>query len=166
MTTPSIDFATPATGVYTRNLGIGPFVIPGVGAAAAYAAADQFGILFQIPAFQRGIIRELRFHDLDNEGIDKELILFRRSVTLAADNAAFTLGDVDNLAIIGFFTISTWVVLGSTSQIGHSQNVPAQYDLGDGNTTIWGAFRTKGTDNIALGSEPQLSLVIERMGPR
>jgi hypothetical protein len=149
-----------ATPTYPRTLRVGPFVVPGIVAAVAYAADEQFGTLFSFSAPSRGHIREVRFHDRDNEGLNKELWLFDSPVALAADNAAFALADADLLRVIGVLLFSTWYTA-TNNQIGFSPNIPAMYDLGDG-TKIWGALKTKGADDIAAGSEPWLSFMIEK----
>ena len=148
-----------------------PFFVPGIGAAAAYASDDQFGAVFTFSAPAQGVIRDLRFHDRDNEGIDKEIWLFDVLPTLAADNAAFSLSDADNTHVIAVFAVTTWR-LAVNNQIGFTANTPAAYTLSgvdmsvginpDANGTVWGAVKTKGADNIAAGSEPLLSFVIER----
>ena len=147
-----------------------PFVVPGIGAAAAYASDDQFGAVFTFSAPAQGVIRDLRFHDRDNEGIDKEIWLFDVLPTLAADNAAFSLSDADSTHVIAVFAVTTWR-LAVNNQIGFTANTPAAYTLSaidptminpDANGTVWGAVKTKGADNIAAASEPLLSFVIER----
>lgn len=133
--------------------------IPGIGAAAAYALDDQMGTAFSFVAPSCGIIREVRFHDLDDEGIDKEIWLFEDSPTLAADNAAFSIADADNLRVIAVFLIGTWRDA-VNNQVGLTMNTPAAYNLGE-QQTIFGAVKTKGADNIAADALPQLSFVIE-----
>lgn len=135
------------------------FEIPGVGAAVAYAAGDQMGRAFSFSAPTRGVIREIQFHDLDDEGLDKEVWLFSAPPTLAADNAAFSITDGDNLNVVAVFQISAWRDA-VNNQVGFSPNTPAAYDLGSGKV-LYGAVKTKGADNIAAGSIPRLSFVIE-----
>lgn len=157
-----IDRANAVLPVAGQIVTIAPFVVPGIGAAAAYANGDQMGSAFQFIAPRQGIIREVKFLDLDNEGIDKELWLFRASPTLAADNAAFTVAVADISNVLGVFVFSTWRA-GSNAQIGFTLNTPLSYDLGPG-ASIYGAVKTLGADNIAATALPRLSFIIERYG--
>ena len=141
-----------------RSVDVGPIVIPGIGTGVAYAALDQFGQHITIPVPRRGQILEVRFHDLDDEGIDKELWLFRWPPVLAADNAAFSLSDTDNPGVVAIFLFSTWRDA-VNNQIGFSANTPASYYAPEG--VLYGALKTLGADNIAAGSLPSISLVIE-----
>lgn len=149
----------PVVPIAQRLIRIEPFIIPSIGTAAAYATDDAMGLMFRFTAPCQGIIREIAFHDFDNEGIDKEVWLFRSAPTLAADNAAFSILDVDCKQVIAVFAVTTWRAA-VNNQIGFSSNTPAAYDL-LGGTTIYGGVKTKGADNIAAGSEPYLSFVIE-----
>lgn len=135
-------------------------VIPDIAAAAAFVSGDQFGGLGEFATVpSNGIIRELRFLDFDDEGIDKQVWMFSSKVTLAADNAAFSLADQDLRPVIGIFAVSTWrdAVNG---QIGLTSNTPCYYSLPAG-STIYFAVMTLGADNIAAGSMPELGIVIE-----
>ena len=148
--------------VFGRLVNIGPLLIPGIGAAAAYTANDQMGAVFRITGVPvLGSIADCRFHDLDDEGIDKEIWLFSGEPTLAADNAAFSLSDTDLLNVVGVFVFSTWRDA-VNNQLGLTSNTPASYSAPAG--ILYGAVKTLGADNIAAGSEPRLSLVIERYG--
>ena len=138
---------------------IAPITVPGIVAAVAYAANDQMGSVFSFPVPIHGSILEARFHDLDDEGLNKELWLFKATPTLAADNAAFSIADADNLQVVAVFLFSTWRH-GVNNQVGLTSNTPANYVTAAGR--LYGAVKTLGVDNIAAGSEPQLSFVIER----
>ena len=143
----------------------GPVSIPGVVPAVAYAALDQMGSALAIDIPNRGTILEATFHDLDDEGIDKEVWMFTAQPTLAADNGVFSIADADNRRNRAVFVFSTWRD-GVNSQIGKTANTPATYDLGlnaqnEPVTQAWFAVKTLGTDTIAVNMEPQLSFVIQ-----
>ena len=156
-----IDRANAPLPIVHRLYRVAPFIVPGIGAAVAYANDDAMGTQFAFQAPSKGIIREVKFHDLDNEAIDKEIWLFDTTATLAADNAAFSIADADCLNVIAVFTMTTWRAA-VNNQIGFTSNTPVVYDLMDGRTTIFGGVKTKGANNIAAGSEPRLSFLIER----
>ena len=138
---------------------VGPILLGGITAAVAYTNGDQMGSLIPIGVPREGTILEVRFHDLDDEGIDKELWLFSRPVTLAADNAAFSLSDTDNFAVVAVFLFDVWRDA-VNNQVGLTANTPANYRAPQ--EQLYCAVKTKGADNITLGSEPHLSFVIER----
>src|SRR3989304_2968583 len=76
-------------------------IVPGIGAAAAYAAGDAFGDKFRIQVPREGTIATVVFLDLDDEGLQKDLVFFTRDFTATADNAAFAVSDVDLLHCAG-----------------------------------------------------------------
>ena len=127
---------------------VGPQIIPGVGTAAAYAAGEQMGTVISFLVPEVGTILDVRFHDLDDEGLDKELWLFNSSPTLAADNAAFTIGDADNANVVAVFLFSTWRDA-ANSQVGFTSNTPATYVTPAGK--LWGAL-------TELASYPDLAV--------
>ena len=141
-----------------KNFHVGPLLVPGIAAAAAYAVNDQMGSVIAFTVPKEGTIVEVRFYDLDDEGLDKELWLFRSSVVLAADNAAFSLTDAGIMEVEAVFLISTWRDA-VNAQVGLTANTPASYRAPAG--VLYGALKTLGTDNITAGSEPRISLVVE-----
>lgn len=134
--------------------------VPGIGTAAAYANLDQMGtvgVFANVPT--AGIIREFRFLDFDNEGIDKIVWLFTEAPALAADNAAFSLADQYLHYVVGVFQFSTWRAA-VNCQLGLTNNTPCFYNL-NGSSSLYFAVETLGADNIAAGATPELQLVIE-----
>lgn len=137
---------------------IPPTQIPGIGAAAAYAASDQMGTALMLEVPKKGTILEMRWHDLDDEGLNKEVWCFDFEPTLAADNAAFSLADSENFKVQAIFLFDVWRDA-VNNQVGLTANTPAAYYVPEGQ--LWLAVKTLGTDNIAAGAMPMLSLVIE-----
>ena len=144
----------------TRLVRLGPTEIPGITAANAFDALDQFGTVLtftDVPG--AGTIHEINFHDLDDEGIDKQVWIFSAPPTLADSDAAFSIADEDNLKQIGVFIFSTWRD-GINSQMGKTANTPCDYVMAGNKFYV--AVQTAGVDNIAAGSMPQISMIIER----
>lgn len=84
--------------------------IPGL-AAAAYAAADQFGTIVSVSNAARvagagGRIEKVIYHDADDVMGGIDLVLFESSVTLAADNAAYAVSDADGRAAVGMVNMT------------------------------------------------------------
>ena len=106
-----------------------PMGIPGIGASAE-GALDAMGTLFTIPFPKSGEIRSATYYDLDFEGTQVNLYLFRRKPTAIADNAAWTLSDEDapklitKLAFAGFDTHSTTCYTSEINGIGKAFTAP------------------------------------------
>ena len=132
--------------------------VPGIGTAAAYTAADAFGTKFNFPVPTEGVISTVIFVDRDDEGIEKELVLFHEDFTATADTAAFAVTDNDLGNLVGVIHIETddyfdW----SSNRV--AVVYPALYYIApDG--LLYGQFVTRGTDNIAVGALPSFQLVI------
>ena len=130
--------------------------IPGIGTGAAYATADAFGIRFSIVVPVEGTIAQVTFLDFDDEGLNKELVLFSREFTATADNSAFAPSDADLEFCLGVISIDTWYNY-SSNQVGIA--IPAfHYTAPSG--TLYGQFVTRGADNIAAGSVPKFFMVV------
>ena len=99
-----------ATGI-TRV--VGPFEIPGQ-VAAAYAAQDAIGTLFEIPNATRDGIRTAILHtailyDPSDQGAAINIVLYdSKPVGTVADNAAFGISDADLLKVVGTLTFTTY----------------------------------------------------------
>ena len=106
-----------------------PLAIPGIGAGAE-GALDAMGALFSIAVPKRGEIRSATYYDLDFEGTQVNLYLFRYKPTEIVDNAAWTLSDNDapklitKLAFAGFDTHSTTCYTSEINSIGKGYTAP------------------------------------------
>lgn len=133
--------------------------VPGIAPADAFDVGDQMGTVIVIEGVPpAGTIVEMKFHDLDDEGLDKEVWVFSANPTLAVSDAAFSIADVDNLSVLGVFAFTTWRDA-VNNQVGMTANTPCSYRSPNGKLYL--AVKTLGVDNIAQGSMPQISLVIE-----
>tara|TARA_Y100000034_G_C6727583_1_gene322167 strand:+ start:216 stop:722 length:507 start_codon:yes stop_codon:yes gene_type:complete len=130
--------------------------IPGIGAGAGYAAGDAFGTKFIIHVPKEGTISNVVFLDHDDEGIQKELILFSEDFTATADNSAFAVSDDDIRSLVGVVDIS-WYINYNANQVG--QGTPAlSYVAPEGR--LYAQLVTRGADNIAAGAVPDLFVVV------
>ncbi len=130
--------------------------IEGIGTGAAFTAAEAFGGRLVIPVPVEGTITTVVFHDYDDEGITKELVLFNDEFTATADNSAFAVSDADMRKCVGVISIATFFNF-SGSQIGIS--TPALFYIAP-KGLLYAQFVTRGADNIAAGSIPAFSMVI------
>lgn len=136
--------------------------VPDIGTGAAYADKDQLGSLMEIggivrPEKRTGLLHTALYYDLDDEGLQVDFHLFRRKVTLAADNAAFSLADGDLLHWIGTlqFTAFFDFANGQGSQLA---NVGLALDLPT--ETLYIAAQARGALNIAAGNLPRLAIAV------
>jgi len=146
----------------TSKIDPSPIVeIPGITTASVYVAEDAFGEDFFIPVPKEGTISNVIFYDLDDEGINKELVIATTRFTKTADHDVFDISDIDLVKVIGIAYISTFSNFNS-NQIGLA--IPAlSYATTtkvDGKFGLWCQLITKGTDNIAAGSIPKIGLVV------
>ena len=143
-------------GAYSPTTVVGPQFIPNLTLGGAYTANDAFGGMFVIDVPKFGTITDLIFYDRDDEGLNKDLVLFSRSFTPTANDAAIALLDDELRHIITIVRVTTWIDL-LDNQIGIA--TPARsYVAPTGR--LWGQWVTRGADNIASGSEPYFSMVI------
>lgn len=135
--------------------------IPGIGTASAYTAADAFGTLVTLSDVFRsekraGNIVQVVFYDLDDEGLQKDLIFYERPVTTTADNDAYAPSDADLLYCVGVLSLTTYVNL-SSNQIGvWTGNVRSRST----DNNLYVRLVTQGADNIAAGSIPWLAITV------
>ena len=134
--------------------------VPGIGTGVAYASGDAFGtrIRFGVPV--EGTITNVIFLDNDDEGINKDLVLFEDEFGETADNAAFAVSDADLLRCVGVAHINSWA--------NYANNQVGMANPGLGYSTKTGVLHaqlvTRGADNIAAGQLPYIFLVIAPQG--
>lgn len=139
--------------------------VPGIAPGDAFDANDTFGTLMTFGNVARQLggsftIVHARFFDYDDEGTEMRLHLFRRPVTLAASDAAWTIADTDlrhALDTIAFTTFRDH----TAGQLGVAS--PALYIKCDADqASIYGGLQCISTPNIAAGSDPEIELVVAR----
>jgi hypothetical protein len=130
--------------------------VPGVGTGAAYLSGDAFGtmITFQVPLF--GTISNVVFLDHDDEGLTKELVLFNRPFTATADNAAFAVSDGDLSYALDVVLINTFYDFTNNQMGSGTPALSYVAPLG----RLYGQLVTRGADNIAAGSVPEIFFVV------
>jgi hypothetical protein len=135
--------------------------VPGIGAAADYTSGDAFGTMITFenvfrPEKMSGVIVRVFMQDFDDEGLQKDLVLFTRPFTGTADNSAFAVGDVDAAACVGVIVIDSFVDCGGF-RIG--QEDPGIWVSGE-STNLYAQLITRGADNIAAGAVPNIAIVV------
>lgn len=131
-------------------------LVPGIGTAAAYLPGDAFGTKFYFTVPAEGLISNINFLDFDDEGSQKDFVLFSEDFTATADNAAFNVSDDDLLNCLGVISVTTFFNFGA-NQLG--TGTPA-FGYKTPNRRLYCQIVTQGTDNIAAGAIPRVFLVV------
>jgi len=134
-----------------------PIAVPGITTGAAHAAGDALGISFIIPVPRSGIIQTAILYDLDDEGIETDLVLFSKPFTGTADDAAFDVSDVDLPNSIGTITWSTFKNFAS-NQVSTAAALGLAYVAPE--KLVYCQMVTRGAPNIAAANIPLVSLII------
>lgn len=139
-----------------------PIDIPGIAAADALDAGDAFGTIFTIKVPKSGIIYSATFWDLDDEGSQVDLEIFKTSFTQIASDAAWTPSDGDMLS---FVTELAFVGFDDhiNNQTSSLTNIGMAYTAPGGKLYIQAVCR--GTPTIAAGSSPRVQLQIISYDP-
>ncbi len=90
------------------NCPLEPIVIPEVG-TNTYTTLDTFGKIVKLKVPQRGEIRSAIYYDLDYEGLQVNLHIFRRSVTQIAPEDAWAPSDADILDLVTTLSFVSYV---------------------------------------------------------
>ncbi len=152
------SYLPPIAGVQTEY-----FVqVPGIGTGSAYADGDAFGSLIKLSDVFRsdkrsGTIVKVVLYDLDDEGLPVDFVFFRRSVTATADNSAFAISDTDNLASVGFISVTDFRNWGN-NQLG--QNITDRLWCTSDSTDLYLLLVIRGAANVAAGSEPWITVSV------
>jgi len=136
-------------------LAFGPFTVPGIGTAAAYADLKQFGTVISFLCPKAWLLTGITFYDLDDEGLVKQVWIATASFApTSTDNNALVISDDD---LIKFpFPPVTIGAFGdaNTGQVGSAGDLSLPLSCPQGR--VWVQLQTRGADNIAAGAIPQI----------
>lgn len=141
-----------------------PKPVPGIGSAVGFAALDTVGVLFTIRVPKSGMIWGARLYDPSDNGSNINVHLFTRTVTLAADNAPWTLSDADSLAEIATLLFTTWVD-NINNQYSQLQTQEIAYSAPEGLLYVGLATPAASTPTYTVPAWPHLQLVIHSDDP-
>lgn len=132
-------------------------------ATTAYTAGDQVGSVFTFTGMARAnggsgtITGVLMISAADITG-GYDLLLFRSSITLAGDNAAFAISDTDALEIIGLIQMSgAWDI--GNNRIAQQFNLAVPYVCGGSTTSIYGSLITR-AGHTFFGAATDIQLIL------
>jgi len=134
-----------------------PVVIAGIDTGNAYTANDSVGLLTRVKVPPSGIIYSATLWDLDYDGFQIDLMIFKDKVAQVADDAAWAPTD---LSILSFVTALAMVPATdhSASKTAELTNIGKAYTAPSGE--FWIQAVARGASNIAAGSEPRFQLQI------
>ena len=139
-----------------------PIEIPGITPADALDANDCMGVQFPLKVPKRGIIYSATMWDLDDEGLQVDLEIFKEPIVQAANDAAFAPTDQD---IMGFVTELNFVAFDDhgSCQTSEIKNIGKAYTAPKG--IFWIQAVTRGAHNIAQAAMPRIQLHILPLDP-
>lgn len=145
---------------------IAPTTQPVVSASSAYTANDAVGGLLTfasaaIDGFNSGIIDGLLIIDDAAQAAELDLVLFSATFTATADNAAWNVAEASMENCIGHITLTDYAA-GSANAVGTKSGVGIPFNLGAGNTTIYGQLVTRGTPTYAATDDLTVKLLLRK----
>lgn len=139
-----------------------PYEILGITAADALDVGDAMGSISKIAVPKSGVIYSATLWDLDDEGLQIDLEVFKNNFTQIANDAAWALADADSFSFItelNFFIFDDH----GTCQTSEITNKGKAYNAPEGFFYIQAVAR--GASNIAAGAMPRFQLQIESFDP-
>ena len=130
--------------------------IPGITTASVYTAADAFGTKFWFDVPKVGSISAAIMLDMDDEGIETDLWLFRGDFVATADHDAFAVTDADLLLLEWPIGITNFANV-SVNQVGVNSSMDLPYHAPTGK--LFCQCVTRGTPTIAVVNLPRVRLV-------
>ena len=135
-------------------------------ATTAYTAGDQVGTLFTCASAARasggsGTIVGATLVDANDVIGAYDVAIFDSSVTLASDNAAFSISDADALKLVGIVQLAGAYDIGA-NRIAQAFNLAMPYVCSGGTSLYAGLICRVGHTFFAAVTNLQLTLYVER----
>ncbi len=157
-----IDFIKSIVSVQEKLRDTGLLVVPGIATASIYVAGDALGTRFVFENVPKaGRIQTAIYLDLDDEGIETDIVLFNREFTETADHDEFAPSDRDMSFLVGTVTFSTFLNYGN-NQSSVASGLFLTYTAPRGK--LWAQMVTRGTPTIAAANIPKVGMTIEALG--
>ncbi len=134
-----------------------PSEIPGITAADAFDAGDCLGTIVTMQVPKSGIIYSATFFDLDDEGSQVDLEIFKAPIAQIASDAAWAPTDAEIIKFVTELAFFSFDDHGSC-QTSELLNIGKAYVAPDGKFYVQAVCR--GTPTIAAGASPRFQLQI------
>lgn len=121
-------------------------------ASGAYASGDMVGTLmtFDGGAGKTCIVQNASLFDLAAQSATLDLIFFKSSITVPADNAAYSVTDADLQQAFGSLQFDTYTAMGSGRSYAFKSNLGIAVPLDFSNDEkFYGLLIARGTPNYA-----------------
>jgi len=156
---PKIEIVRPVPIFAAPSFRTGVIPLTGIGTGAAYASGDAFGAKGSFLAPVSGIIQTAIYYDLDDEGLEMDMVRFRADFVATADNSPFDPTDLDLQLSIGTVTwLTTDFKNFANSQIATARGLGQDYVAPEGR--IYYQFVARGAVNIAASNLPAFQFFI------
>lgn len=135
-------------------------------ATTAYTAGDTVGTLITVANAARvtgggGTIVGVTLIDQSDIIGAYDVVFFDSTVTLAADNAAFSISDADSLDVVGLVQLAGSFDIGG-NRVAQAYNIAVPY-VCNGGTSLYAALICRvGHTFFTSGALPQLNVYVER----
>lgn len=135
-------------------------------AATAYTAGDQVGAQFTFANASRAsdgygyIVGCTLISAADIIGA-YDVVVTRASITLASDNAAYSISDSDALQVVGIIQLTGAFDIGA-NRVAQAQNLRIPYDCSGGTSLYAGLITRSGHTFFGAATDLQLILHVER----
>lgn len=134
-----------------------PFEIRGITTGAAYQSGDNMGIITKLEVPKSGVIYSATFWDMDDEGLQYDLVILKHGVVQVADNSPWAPIDQELLGFIAELSFVSFDDHGG-ARTSSLTNIGQGYVAPEGFLYIQCVVR--GAHNIAAGNLPRFQLQI------
>ncbi len=157
-----IDWLKSMVSVQDRIHDTGMLKVPGID-TVQYTSGDAFGELIEFEDVPKaGTIQTGIYLDIDDNGVEVDLILFKAPITVVANNTPFGVSDDDVLSIAATITFATFLDL-INNQSSIASGLFETYTAPRGKR--WGLMVIRGAPTIAANSSPLVGMTILAAAP-
>lgn len=134
--------------------------------AGAYSANDAVGGLMEFAEAvagqgRSGTIQTLLIIDQAEQSVEYDLVLFDRTFTATADNAALAISAADSLNCIGTINVPTSPKDIGAASVATVKDIQIGFKV-NGGKSIFGQLVTRGTPTYGATSDIQVKLIVEQ----
>ncbi len=139
-----------------------PVALPGSDSATALESGDTMGTVFALSVPKSGEIRSATLFDMDDKGIQTDLMVYKAKIADQAVDAAYAPSDPEGLMFITCLSFVSPVDHGGF-QTYELTNIGKAYSAPNGKLYIQGV--TRGTPTVTAGSPYRIQVQIQSFDP-
>jgi len=130
---------------------------PGIVTGVAYTDLEAMGTAFSFRVPVSGIIQSANYYDLDDEGLQVDLLLMDNEPAVQTDNSPVSFSDDDLIKIVTRIQFTTFADV-TNGQFSEVKNIGRPYV--QENRVLWAQLQARGALNIAAGNLPMFRIFI------